>query len=61
MSRNKPGGEIDLSLSVKGIEQRGVDRLPIPRKVAEVFAMIPWNTGRRQVEIAREIKRHCAM
>ncbi len=51
-------GEIDLSLSIEGIEQSDVDLVRIGGKVIERLAVIARNAGWRYIEIASKVERH---
>src|SRR5215475_7370092 len=53
--------EIDLSLTVKGVEQGGADRLRVGRQIVELFAAVAGDAGRRHIEIAGEIQGHRAV
>ena len=47
ISRYQACGEIDLSLSVEGVEQSGADRLGVGGQVVEMLVAFARNGGRR--------------
>ena len=58
MTRDETRGEIDLSLSIKDIEQRNADLLRIGGPVIERLAAVAGNSGWRHIEIASKVERH---
>jgi hypothetical protein len=58
MSRHQPSRKINLSLLVEGIEQGGADHLHIGREVVELVTVLPWDAGRRNIQIAGKVERH---
>src|SRR5262249_11553471 len=58
---DQPCREIDLSLPVEGVEQGGADRLRIGGQIVELPTALVRNPGRRHIEIACKVKRHCSV
>src|SRR5262252_4910319 len=58
MTRDETRGEIDLSLPIEGIEQRGTNLLGVGGQVIERLAAIARNAGWRYIEVASEIERY---
>ena len=46
MTSDQPRREIDLSLPVKSVKQRGADRLGLGRQIVERLRAIAWDAGR---------------
>src|SRR5262249_56263345 len=58
MTSYQPCREIDLPLSVKGVEQVGADHLRVGRQTIEFFAAVARDAGRRDIEVASKIQGH---
>ena len=61
MPCHEPCRMINLSLAIERVEQSGLDRLLIGRKIVEPISTFAWNTGRRHIEVASEIESHRTM
>jgi len=56
MPRHELCRTINLSLAVERVEQSGLNRLLIGRKIVEPLRTLAWDMGRRHIEVASEME-----